>query len=372
MTLLLKSKNVSGASLGNVSGNSGAQDYVGILDFSRGEYYTKIGGERVDYSLQDSISVSRSGDSLIYYDRQGVEQVSQPNTPSFLYDSAESAYGIFVGESRTNLIDTGGATATIPSANTATLMTLSWEGTGTVSLDSADLTSDPAFKYYDGKKTVQRYYRSRTDTITASVETVGNVSKIQLEDSVSPSENLPFNSTVGRSLVKLGTPFLNLIGNDSTIIIRMVYREKINGGYNNSHAIAAKNNNGQGGFYLVARPVANTTATTGLLQIENGGAVNSGQYVVSFNGTARNAMVGGIGWAGMGAGGGAAVFYGLTKSDTTPDTSIDPVQDVFIGGDSGSSTVSGRAIEGIITHCLIYDRLLSDNELAVMSTMWQS
>lgn len=373
MTLLLKSKNVSGASLGNVSGNSGPQDYVGLLDFSRGEYYTKLSGVRTDYDINEAVNVVRSGDPAIYFDRYGVEKVAQPNQPRFFFDKTEQSFGLYVGDSTGNKItdSSDGALVTLTAAGTNTLMTLSWEGSGTASLSHANLTSEPAKPYSDGKKTIQLYERTVSSQFDATLSVTGDVSNLQFEYRVPPSEKLPLNSEVGKDIVSLKQPFLSLVNGTGTVVVRVVHKDN-NAAILDSHAtVALRNNVGQGGLYAIARPNFSISSTMELKRVEDGGAVNSGSTAISFTTNARKAVVSIVGWNGYGDSVDMA-YSGIFDQSNSGLGNLSPFQDVFIGGEPSFSTGFRSPINGIITHCVIYDRQLTHNELAAMSTMWQS
>lgn len=374
MTIIFKSSARSTGSVGSVHGVTGPQDFVGMLDFARGEYYTIVNGVRTNVALASAVSVARTGDPVQWLDRDGLVRIANNDQPRFRFDVAKSNYGLFVGLARTNLLKTGlhNEAVTIPAAQQGQQLVLSWEGDGELSIASASTTLVNSGS--DGRRKMKRYSKSASTAIAATLTRVGNVTFPALEaNALYPSERLALGQALTSDTVDLGAPFLGLLGPDMTIVLRTVFADglQMDGDILTvAHPIAAKNGQGQGGLYTRTRTRVGSTAVESVVRYPDGGAMNSGIENVSFTSTNRREMVYGLGYKGYGTTE-SFISSGLFKSGDG-FAAISPPNRIILGGETDAGTNASGRIGGLMTHAVIYNRHLNPAEFAVMSTMWQS
>ncbi|GHE74621.1 hypothetical protein GCM10019059_37670 [Camelimonas fluminis] len=376
MTIILKTNSQATASVGSIHGNTGPQDFVGMLDFARGQYFTVLDGTRTDYAADEAVSVARTGVAANYFDRDGVLRSAPANKPRFRFDHESDAYGLYVNRQSKNLLTdtpTDGSNVSFGASGVNTPITLSWEGSGDASLTSANLTL--VGSYVSGRRKAKRYSKSVSTPFTATINLSGDTSFQQVEEYArQPTERLGFDQTVGSDTVTLGVPFRSLIGSAATIVARVVVPTRFSDDYSygsgsGSIPLAVKTGQGQGGLYVTTNMNNLAGANDTIRRQADGESAGAGTTLTLINGVLRKEIVFGLGFAGSGADVGL-ISYGLSARAT----GFEPLSgfvSTHIGGASGINNYD-NLMNAIYTHVVIYDRLLSKDELDLMATMWMN
>lgn len=104
MSLVLKSNKVATASLGNINGIRGTQDWFLFADFENQEYVKKVGGNRVELDLLDVLNCTSNHNLAtrpITVDRYGNESIiTVPNQIRTMRE--DGRFGVLVEASRAN------------------------------------------------------------------------------------------------------------------------------------------------------------------------------------------------------------------------------------------------------------------------------
>lgn len=372
---------MAGKPVGNIHGYYGPSDYTAMLDFNRGEYYTRIGGKRTDYKLAEAVSVVRNR-AAEYLDIDGAYKSVGPNEPRLHY-MPEFGYRGLLGEAtRTNYVSTPVSPpptqdVAIPSGNIAGIHALSVYGTGSAELISPNLT------LINEGGGVKAYSRSTSSAFTAQLVITGAVTKVQVEilDATGTYASTFILGDAPRTrpaeTAKLTPAFAAFFsGAAATIVGNYIKKPMLNMTLPNTGGslYLQKTGEGFGGLFLsgIMPNVASGNGTDSLQHGAVGSAVNTS---VSVSGN----LVGP--WArrsvrtiSYGSNGGEVAFTGfrnVAKNDATGKT-ISAPDIIGILGNSGFRPGSGGdSIASILTHLVIYPRKLTDAELLVVAQQWQ-
>lgn len=172
-----------------------------VLDFAAGRYAP--GG------FGDLISFSR-GSTATYIDAAGNRQAAAVDAPRFTHDPATGApLGLLVEESRTNLLLNSAVLVTQGVAVTAQSYTLSFTGSGSVTLSGA-AADGPLTGAGDGEANrVSLSFIPAAGTLTLTVS--GTVTDAQLEAGATPTSYIPTaGAAVTRAADSVVLPAANL------------------------------------------------------------------------------------------------------------------------------------------------------------------
>ncbi|WP_126623127.1 hypothetical protein [Oceaniglobus ichthyenteri] len=366
MTLVLKSNNAASNSTGNVHGMSGPTDFVAMLDFSRDEYYTVLSGDRADYSLSNAVSVSRSSVAP-YALRDGVMRSASANIPRRHYLSSVDAEGLLVMNARQNLLSSGGAGGvSIPGATEWTI--LSYTG-GSAELSHANLTLEST-RIVDGR-TVKAYSRSPTSTITATLS-VSGATDLQVELASGGRCASPFmgySATVAIESASLHAPFKDLLASGvGTVVVRSVALRGADADTRNFTPVAVQTSSPLGGVAVTSSRTTGSSGTDNGAVYADGAAWNGSTDTASVTGNWRDSMVHAIGFDGFGDNFTVASFGQISKSTGNGAVFGAPTA-ILIGGASAYASAPNRCCS-IITHVVIYQRMLTDDELLIIANQW--
>lgn len=375
MTLVLKSDRPSLANVGNVHDYYGAPDYVAMLDFNRGEYFTILGGSRTDYSLSDAVVTTRSTPGE-YVDRKGITRIAEANQSRIHYMEDMGLAGLLGEQGRQNYVTTPvnpppSQTVNIGATSTATRLIVSVWGSGDVNLVSPSVTRIAEVATPFGK--VIGYNKSVGAAFSVELTVSGSVQRVQIE----PGGTAPAGTTFhigasGDEVSFLKAPFKDLFASGVGTILGHYVRQ-------NSPAVTANFTTGTmslhrvgteyGGVYHHATtPRTSGNATDGAYSAIDGTPANSSTARVTLNGGYTRSYVTGIGFSGLGetirllANRQSERATGITATFSAPDK-------IGLLGGSGASSNSAIAC-AILTRLVMYDRLLDADEAHRAATQW--
>lgn len=370
MTLLLKSKNRSSGSVGNVHGNLGPSDYVAMLDFARGEYFTNLAGVRKDYLVDQVVSVTRNSVGS-YLDEFGVWRSSPASTPRVHRMQDLGVAGLLLEDARANYAASAanGATVTIPGANAATAIMLSYYGTGDVSLTSASLTLQTS--YVVAGRTVKEYGRSGSLAISATLAVTGEVTRVQCEQD-NAHGNRPWRyassfiepgASRDAEVCELKDPIVALLagGKGSVVLREILMPWNFNGPTLQQRVIPATlqfNNKTTLGGIIATRSAYSTQVGTDDVNSSLDGPPSAYVRRTGLNGNLARSTVQGLMFNGNGADVGI-ISYGQVNIATGTGVTFSTPNRIAIGTHGG-----------IITHAIVYDRMLSAPEAQIIANQW--
>ena len=345
--------------VGNIFGYYGADDYKGMLDFSNNIYL--VNG--VKKSINEVIDVSRANASSVTNIFGEYTEVSS-NTPRISYSNSLNVAGL-ITESRNTNFATGsdnGSSFTITDA--VEDIYLSWYGTGNVVLNTTGLTLRTEFS--SGNRTHKFYARSggKIGTITVT----GEVSNIVIANSNNIRSFTPYNQIAFADEVRLVGALRDMLRSGTgTIICRYALLPDSNRGFRNSFYLSAKNADKAGGVHLIV-----DDGTIGINTAEvktNSDNTIAGVQQAHILGSNAKVAVAGLMFKNNGAESGLLAYNqaGFGKlsdnSGVAPTTLTEFFLGLTKGTDKGNTTTNA-----IITHCVVYDRVLSEAEATKAAT----
>lgn len=361
MTILLKSDVIFTGSVGNLHGYKGPSDFRAMLDFSRENYFIKTGSVVTGYSISQAITLDRSSGAE-YVDRYGNFQSSLAGSPRIRLLPDVGIVGLSCEYAGTNLIPTplspiNGQVFTVTAATASVPISLSYYGDGSASIAAPELTLVNTFTEGNGR-TVKVYTRSVSTAFSATLSYTGSISRAQCEIGYGASTFV--SGARLAETIKLNAPFKDLFASGAgTIIVRGVY----NKAHTTFSAESPLRITAAGKEFGGASLVSSNTLSTGTATVRtalDGGASGGTIRATVTTGNQKRAPVYGIGISGLGESarviqfGKTAVASGLTTLFSAPDK-------IEIG-----------AMGGIITHVVMYDRMLTEIESQVVANQWMA
>lgn len=373
MTLILKSNIAALNIIGNVHGYSGPSDYVGMLDFSRGEYYTLTGGARNEYTLSDAVRTLRAGSGVIRNADGSLGSVGA-NVPRISYHRTLGERGVLVEAARTNFVTdpSNGASVNISSASEQVL--LSFVG-GDASLSSANLTL--AETYMVGNTTVKRYTRSLNAAIAATLSNSG-ASQVQVTHAAIgtyPGLYLGNGGVQPKDTLTLGTAFASLISSAGTILFRALPSEgspTVDNRLGFSAGVTIQSGAPHGGIYSDTTMNIAALTTRNLATRPDGAVATSAPTNrAALTANMAKADVHGVTFDANGDTVGI-ITSGQQARATGLGALIGNASRIALGG-SDWITYGGyqsMRIGATITHAVIYNRLLTADEALAAASGW--
>lgn len=361
MTILLKSRTIFSGSVGNLHGYKGPSDFRAMLDFSRENYFTQSGGVVTGYSLSQAITLDRSSGAE-YVDRYGNFQTSQAGEPRIRLVPDVGVVGLSCEYAGTNLIPTpiapaNGQVFTVTAATVSVPICLSYYGTGAASISAPELTLVNTFSDGNGR-TVKVYTRSVSTSFSATLSYTGSVSRAQCEVGYGASTFI--NGARVAETVKLNAPFKDFFSSGSgTIVVRGVYNKAHTTFSAESPLRVTAAGKEFGGVSLVS---SNTlaTGTANVRTALDGGASGGTVRATVTTGNQKRAPVYGVGVSGFGESA-RVIQFGKTASASGLTTLF-----------SAPDKIEMAAMGGVITHIVMYDRMLTELESQVVANQWLS
>lgn len=341
--------------IGNIHNYYGAPDYVGMLDFSNGIY--KVNG--VKKSITDVIAVNRPSEAN-YLDIFREFKTVGNNEARITYIPELGESGLLTELEHTNYVTSDANGASFTAKPSSSDLYISWEGTGTVA-PAAELTLRREVK--EGGRT-HRFYE-RSGEVTSTIVVTGTVSKVMVTNSSRAVSYVEPLKTVSSDIVTLAGQLKTMLsGGEGTILCRIVMPED-NGFTANDFYMAAANPDAVGGGVLATATFKKTGINTASVSVmSDNAAINSGVQQARVLGNTNRVSIVGFTFSGNGAETGVisygqAGFGNTTESPVTPPTALTEfyLGTIPIGMRSFTTTK-----EAVITHCVVYDRILTEKE----------
>lgn len=341
-------------SLGDVSGYMGTPDFRVMLDFASGKYTV----DGVDQSINDVISVEQS---LVrsYLDFLGRKHLSSPNTPRITYMPESNEMGLAIEGGLNNFL-LGNSFTT---ANASEHLCVSWEGAGNVTLNATGTTLFATLKEFG--RTFNFY--TRTGVVTGTVSTTGDVSDVMVTNSNTTHLYKPYASGINPyDVVKLkGLAKAVATSSNATILCRFIIHESAAANKPYAFSISVSNGvNPAGGILGVINRNSTNTSSSQVKVMPDGAPLNGGAVIATVVGNTNKVNIGGVSWKNKGAEA-SVIASGQVSNGLASSKSITPpsqLNDVYLG--SGNGVMSSSGFLGFtLTHCVIYDRQLSDEEV---------
>lgn len=381
MTIILKSNKVASANVGNVHGYIGPSDYVGMLDFNRQEYFTRIGGVRKDYLIDDVVSVAR--DSIAEStDALGVRHVAANNKPRLQYVPSMGLTGLFSESVRRNFVTINqnppaSQIVSVPAASATSYIVLSVWGSGDADLTGPLLTLVGSLPIIGGKSKI--YSKTTAAAFTPTLTITGSIERVQVESSGAPSSGSSFILTASPydrpgEIIKLKTPIVDLLNSgEGTVVAHCIGVDALRLGALASGMLYFRNTaDASGGVYMTVSSTLNplSPGTDNLVTLPVGSAPGGG--------TARNSLVGpwqrnqvrAVGFNQSGD----FVFSSYRQRNQSLATGYIPSipNEIGLNGGSGQTTGATAGVyAGVIARVVIYNRKLSLDEMSLVAAAWQ-
>lgn len=358
MSAIIKSNstlNNTANAIGNIHSYYGAPDYVGMLDFSNGIY--KVNG--VKKSIGDVLAVNRPN-TASYLDRFREMKTVGANQPRVTYMAELGEGGLLIEGAHTNFVTSDANGAAFTAKNAGEDIYVSWEGTGTVT-PAAALTLRREFK--EGGRT-HRFY-NRTGEVTSTVVVTGDVSKVMVTNSSRVVSYLAPLQVGAADVVQLTGQLKAILSSGKGTIICRIVLPNDNGIGGNDFYIAALNSAAPGGGILGSAAYAKTGLNTSrVVVLADGGAINSGVQQARNLGNTSKVSIVGITFSGNGSNTGILSYgqAGFGNTTQTPVAAPSALNEFYLGTAPSGMLSTQSTKDAVITHCVIYDRILTAAE----------
>ena len=377
MTLILKSDKKATASLGNINGINGPQDWSMFLDFEKESYATKRGGvTTTNYALTDVVEASRANlaGAPISISKSGVESKISSTTAIRTALLKNGRFGLLAEDLNFNYF----LNSATPANQTVTLpasllkITASCEGTGSLTI-TGDILNGPVTVDANNPKVLDRSTTSAPCNLNIVVN--GSLTHAQIEiatgsltaTSKITTTSAPVERT--RELVKVKQSLFNsIIQNKSgfTVVAQTIdYNPVVNPsisapanrlGIENATLKVLHLNSISNGAYTSILAYWNGSAKTNNDALTKG-AVDSNRFK-----TYNDALA-------LASGKLLAAFNGVANSQLTianPFTATD-----ITLGNGYYSPLGTPGLAGIVTKLVIYDRVLTQDEITTLTKSWR-
>lgn len=380
MTLILKSDKKATVSMGNVNGIKGPQDWSMFFDFENERYATKQAGLlKQDYKLTDVVEATRQNlnGAPISISKDGVEKVVTSTTEIRTALLKNGRFGLLVEDVNQNffLNSSAPATQTVPLPASGVKIVASCEGTGSLTI-TGDIVGAPITVTANTPKVMERL--NNTTVCNLNIVVSGTLTHAQIElatgmqTATSKVKTGATSATREREFVKVKKSlFDSIITNKSalTVLIQTIdYNPVVN----------------QAGGALCPR----LTLVSGTnLKIMRASGIHSNMQLNSLsyqyiNSTPSNTLqtVAGL-WTSQGrfiARNQACTLDGNTlrsafngvAENTLGINNPFPVDEIGFGY-GYSSPIGVNGLRGIVTKLVVYDRVLTQDEINELTKSWQ-
>lgn len=358
MAYIIKSDatlNTPANAVGNIHGYYGPQDYRAILDFSHGIY--ELDG--VANALSDLLSFTRASEAR-YVDVLGRERVAAGNEPRIHAIKESGVVGLLLERAHENYCTGDADGATFSATASGLNLCLSWSGTGSVSIAGLTLIREVV----EAGRT-NRFY-TRSGAVAGTITVTGTVQNVMVTNSAYAPAYVPHGVNKPDDLVQFAAPLLGLVsGGTGTLLARFALLSDDGNDNRDVDMFSLYNSSAPQGGISTQVGYKYSGLGTGEVQVHpDGAAMNGGTQVARNLGNRPQTMVEGVYFDGFGATAGIMCYgqagKGIAVNEgATPPTAFDQVNIGRLApGVVSSSTVAGL----VLTHLVIYDRMVSDTE----------
>lgn len=362
MTYVIKSNATlenTAAAVGNIHNFDGASDYRAMLDFSNNIY--KVNGDFV--GINDAINVSRSTIAT-YKDIFGNTKIAASNQPRVGYFKDYDSSGLIVERAITNVLTSQSDASAFTLPNSTESACISWEGVGTASLVASGITLAKESEF-GGRK--YKFY-TRTGAVTGTISITGNVKDISVHNGSNAYSYIPPSTTKNVEMASLaGSAKALATSKDITIITRTllpVSHATILGNY----IALANSKSPQGAIFSVGLYNPTAVSASDIFVLPDGAGANNQKKAGGVAGTTPTFAVEALVSKNYGAEVAMLSRGQVTKNTTANIPAVPPtgMTDIYLAN-VPSGIVTSRFYGGVITHCIVYDRALTDRELLNLS-----
>ena len=379
MTLILKSDKKATASLGNINGIKGPQDWTMFFDFENEHYATKQAGVlKQDYKLADVVEATRvnMAGSPITISKDGTEKAVTSTTEIRTALLKNGRFGLLAEDLNTNYFlnsaTPANQTVTLPASSVR--IVASCEGSGSLTI-TGDIVGAPITVTANTPKVMDRLSASAACNLNIAVSGTLTHAQIELatgmQTATSKVKTGATSTTRDRELVKVKKSlFDSIITNKSalTVLIQTIdYNPVVN----------------QSGASLCQRL---TLVSGSALKIMRGGGIHSNlqlnslsyQYVGSTPSNTLQTLAGV--WTSQGRF--VARNQACTLDGNTLRSAFNGVAENTLGinnpflvdeigfGYGYNSPIGVNGLRGIVTKLVVYDRVLTQDEITNLTKSW--
>ena len=378
MTVIIKSDKKATASLGNVNGIKGPQDWSMFFDFENEIYSTKTGGVlKQNYALSDVVEASRQNlnGAPISINKSGIERAITSTTEVRTALLKNGRFGLLAEDVNENFFLNSSApvsqTVVLPVASTKIIVSCEGEGSITV---SGDIVGAGAVVTKDTPRVFDRISASAACNLNLVVS--GSLTHAQVELATGSQTGTSKIKTGSasvirpRELVKVKQSLLNsIIQNKSaiTVLVQTIdYNPVVNPTVNSTVRFGLES--GQSlklmrGAGILANLNLNDyvlqyidATSTSSAQVQAGVFSASNRFSVFNQATALNA---------------GSVLSAFNGAQGNPLSIVNPfpVADIVFGF-GYSSPIARNGLRGIVTKLVVYDRVLTQAEITELTRSW--
>lgn len=224
-------------------------------------------------------------------------------------------------------------------------------------------------------RTTKFYSRAPSGENTGTLSITGSAYDLMLSNSYGAPTFTPLNTTMEEDDLSLSSGLVSLVaGGTGTILCRFVYQPDDGSANRRSAPVTLLNDAAPNGGLRAFVEHQSTAMRSGRVEVfPDGAAVNGGTVITNTLGNKTDAFMSGVYFEGFGAKAGI-ICHGQAYSDTSANAGIVPpsaFSRVTIGKTPLGMATSGVASPGyMLTHCVVYDRMVSDDEAFDMATGW--
>jgi hypothetical protein len=341
-------------SVGNIHNYYGPTDYKAMLDFTSNVY--KVDG--VKKKISEVITLTRSSEDS-YLDMFGNLKWASANQPRIAYLPELNESGLLIEPGGRNLLASQANGTAFTAPNSSEKLCVSWEGSGAVTLVADGIS------VFETHKAFNRTYvfYNRTGAVSGTISVSGDVKNVMLYSGNHTTTYRRPNTTSATpaDVTRLHDSIASLLSTGSaTILCRFVEIIGTNGLQTTDYIVALNSAAPNGSIYSTTR-ISDASVQTANLNIgADGAAVNRAVQATSVVGNTREVNVMGLMYENKGANVGL-ISYGqlVTKTGNlnTPSN-----LDQYYLGTPPNGLVTSQFRGAILTHCVVYDRMLTEEE----------
>lgn len=377
MTVIIKSDKKATVSMGNVNGINGPQDWSMFFDFENEIYATKQAGLlKQDYKLTDVVEATRQNlnGAPISISKDGAEKFVTSTTEIRTALLKNGRFGLLAEDENDNFFLNSSApisqTVTLPAA--ASRIAVSCEGAGSLTVNG-DILEKGTIVTKD-----KPYLFTRTSTSTAcnlDLTVSGSLTHAQIEVAVG-EHTASSKIKTGRAVVKRPREYVkvkqslfdSIIANKNgfTILAQtLAYNPTLNPANSFASQLVLE---GGTAFKLMKQCGLSNSQYMGYLKnfVDSTATNNSAVFKDNFDPNKRfHAHT--FAFA-FGAGKALGAYGGMSEAQLVVSDPLNITNIMF--GTGYPSPIGQNGLRGIITKLVVYDRVLSQEEITELSKSW--
>ena len=340
-------------SVGNIHNYYGPTDYRAMLDFTSNVY--KVDG--VKKNISEVITLTRSSEDS-YLDILGNLRWASANQPRVTYLPELNESGLLIDSTSINYLISQANGAAFTAPNSSEKLVVSWEGSGTVNLVADGISVFETHKAYN--RTYVFY--NRTGAVTGTISVSGDVKNIMVDSKEYTSTYGRHNTTTAvAEVARLHDSIASLLSTGSaTILCRFVELIGINGRQSTNYIVAFNSAAPSGSVFSTTRINDAYVQTADVRIGTDGAATDEAVSVTSVVGNTREVNIMGLMYENKGEKVGLISYAQLVTKTGNLNTPSN--LDQYYLGRPPNGLVTSQFRGAILTHCVVYDRMLTEEE----------